>query len=124
MRITQNLPFGFEDTDGVRKLVDRKNPQRSWTPQWDAPGGNIVTDYAIVARIHDNVTGEPVIVAAGILGEGTQAASEVLYNPTYLDAMLAKVPKDWDGKNMEAVIETHVIEGNPGPPEILAVKSW
>ncbi|HZW80878.1 MAG TPA: hypothetical protein VFF50_10425 [Candidatus Deferrimicrobiaceae bacterium] len=124
MLIQQNLPFGFDDPDGVGKLVDRENPQKSWTPQPDVPGRSEATDYAIVARIHDNVTGEPVIIAAGISGEGTEAASEVLYNPTYLDAMLARAPKDWEGKNLEAVIDTHVIEGNPGPPEILAVKSW
>ena len=124
LRISQNLRFGFDDTDGVRKLVDRKNRQRFWTVQRDVPGREVATDYAIVARIHDDVTGQPVIIAAGILGQGTEAASEVLYNPTYLDAMLAKAPKNWDGKNLEAVIQTHVIEGNPGPPEIVDVESW
>jgi hypothetical protein len=124
MRITQNLRLGFDDSDGVRKLVDRQNPQRFWTLQRGVPDQKVATDYAIVARIHDNVTGEPVIIAAGILGDGTEAASEVLSNPTYLDAMLAKAPKDWDQKNLEAVIQTHVIEGNSGPPEILAVESW
>ena len=122
--LRRTLRFGFDDSDGVRKLVDRKNPQRFWTLQRGLPDQKIATDYAIVARIHDNVTGEPVIVAAGILGEGTEAASEVLSNPTYLDAMLAKAPKDWDQKNLAAVIETHVIQGNPGPPEILDVESW
>jgi hypothetical protein len=124
MRITRDLPFGFDDADGVRKVVDRQNPQKSWKLQRDGTGRSETTDYAIVARIHDNVTGEPVMIAAGTLGEGTEAASEVLYNPTYLDAMLAMAPKDWEGKNLEAVIDTHVIDGNPGPPEILAVKSW
>jgi hypothetical protein len=124
MRISQNLRFGFDETAGARKLVDRKNPQRFWTVQRDGPGGEMRTDYAIVARIHDSVTGQPVIITAGILGQGTEAASEVLYNPTYLDAMLAKAPENWDGKNLEAVIETQVIEGNPGPPEILDVESW
>jgi hypothetical protein len=123
MRITQNLRFGFDNTDGVRKLVDRKKPQRFWTVQRDG-AGEVAADYAIVARIHDDVTGQPVIIAAGILGEGTEAASEVLYNPAYLDAMLAKAPRNWEGKNLEAVIETHVIEGNPGPPEVLDVESW
>jgi hypothetical protein len=123
MRITQNLRFGFDKTDGVQKLIDRKNPHRFWTVQRDA-SGEVATDYAIVARIHDDVTGQPVIIAAGILGEGTEAASEVLYNPAYLNAMLAKAPRNWDGKNLEAVIETHVIEGNPGPPEVLDVESW
>jgi hypothetical protein len=124
MRITQNLRFGFEDRDGTRMVVDRKNPHRFWPLQWDVPDRTLATDYAIVARIHDNTTGQPVIIVAGILGEGTQAASEVLYNPTYLNAMLQKAPKNWDRLNLEAVIETHVIDGNPGPPEILDVESW
>jgi hypothetical protein len=84
----------------------------------------LVTDYAIVARIHDNMTGQPVIIVAGILDKGTEAASEVLYNPVYLDALLAKAPKNWDRLNLEAVIETHLIEGHPGPPAILAVATW
>jgi len=124
MRITQDLRFGFDDTDGIQKLVDRKNRQRFWTVQRDGTSGEVTTDYAIVARIQDEVTGQPVIIAAGILGEGTEAASEVLYNPTYLDAMLARAPRDWAGKNLEAVIETHVIERNPGPPEVVDVVSW
>jgi hypothetical protein len=124
MRITQNLRFGFDNTGGVQKLVDRKNPQRFWTVQRDGPGGGVATDYAIVARIHDDVTGQPVIIAAGIWGAGTEAASEVLYNPTYLDAMLARAPKNWDRKNLEAVIRAHVIEGKSGPPEVLDVETW
>jgi hypothetical protein len=124
MRITQSLRFGFEVRDGVRMLVDRKNPRRFWTLQWEVPDRKLATDYAIVARIHDNLTGQPVIIVAGILGEGTEAASEVLYNPTYLNAMLDRAPKNWDRKNLEAVIETHVIEGIPGPPEILDVETW
>ena len=85
---------------------------------------NLVTDYAVIARIHDNMTGQPVIIVAGILDKGTEAASEVLYNPTYLDALLAKAPKNWDRLNLEAVVETHLIDGNPGPPAILAVETW
>lgn len=124
MRITQDLPFGFEKTDGVEKIVDHKNPQHFWALQWQVPYQSVATDYAIVARIHDNVTGQPMIIAAGIMGEGTEAASEVLYNPTYLNAMLDRAPKNWDQKNLEAVIKTQVIEGNPGPPEIVDVETW
>jgi hypothetical protein len=81
-------------------------------------------DYAIVARIHDNTTGQPVIIAAGISEEGTEAAGEILYNPVYLNTLLAKAPANWEQMNMEAVIETQVIEGHSGPPYILAVETW
>jgi hypothetical protein len=125
MRITQDLPFGFESDNQVRKLIDRKSAQpRFWTLEWQIPYTKLAKDYAIVARIHDNVTGQPVIILAGILGEGTEAASEVVSNPVYLDAMLRKAPKNWEQLNLEAVIETNVIEGHPGPPNVLAVETW
>jgi hypothetical protein len=125
MRITQDLPFGFETVNQVRKLVDRKSAQpRFWTIEWQVPQTKLAKDYAIVARIHDNVTGQPVIILAGILGEGTEAASEVVSNPIYLDAMLKKAPNNWEQLNLEAVIETNVIDGHPGPPSVLAVETW
>ncbi len=124
MRITQDLPFGFEYDSHGRRLIDRKSsPKRSWTLQWQAPT-KLAKDYAIVARIHDKVTGQPVIIIGGILGEGTEAASEVVSNPAYLDEMLKKAPKNWDQLNLEAIIETNVIEGHAGPPTVLAVETW
>ncbi|MGD0629287.1 MAG: hypothetical protein ABR987_08035 [Terracidiphilus sp.] len=125
LRVTQKLRFGFDSKDGVAIIVDRKSPkQTSWATAWDLPYQKLSRDYAIVARIHDNTTGQPVIVAAGISEEGTEAAGEILYNPVYLDSLLAKLPSNWETLNMEAVIETQVIEGHPGPPSILAVETW
>jgi hypothetical protein len=125
LRVTQKLRFGFESKDGVALLVDRKSPkQTSWATAWDLPYQKLSRDYAIVARIHDPTTGQPVIVAAGISEEGTEAAGEILYNPVYLDSLLAKLPPNWENLNMEAVIGTQVIEGHPGPPSILAVETW
>src|ERR1700756_5779848 len=125
MRITQDLPIGFEYDNHGRKVVDRKSvPRRIWTLQWQVPMKSLARDYAIVARIHDQVSGQRVIILAGILGEGTEAASEVVSNPAYLDAMLQKAPKNWDQLNLEAVIEANVIEGHPGPPTVVAAETW
>jgi hypothetical protein len=125
LRVTQKLRFGFVSKDGVAIIVDRKSPkQTSWATAWDLPYQKLSRDYAIVARIHDNTTGQPVIVAAGISEEGTESAGEILYNPMYLDSLLAKLPANWEKLNMEAVIETQVIEGHPGPPSVLAVETW
>ncbi|KAA6463334.1 hypothetical protein DYQ86_08480 [Acidobacteria bacterium AB60] len=125
LRVTQKLRFGFESRDGVALLVDRNSPRKAtWATAWDLPYQKLSRDYAIVARIHDQTTGQPVIIAAGISEEGTEAAGEILYNPEYLESLLAKAPRNWEDKNMEAVIETQVIEGHPGPPNILAVETW
>ncbi len=125
LRVTQKLRFGFESKDGVALIVDRKSQKEtSWATAWDLPYQKLSRDYAIVARIHDSTTGQPVIIAAGISEEGTEAAGEILYNPVYLDTLLAKAPANWEKMNMEAVIETQVIEGHSGPPTILAVETW
>ena len=125
LRVTEKLRFGFEVKNGALTLVDRKGSNSaSWNLQRDASGRNIVRDYAIVARIHDSITGQPVIVIAGILGSGTEAAGEVLYNRAYLDSLLQKAPGNWDKKNLEAVIQTDVVENLAGPPTILAVETW
>jgi hypothetical protein len=125
LRVTQKLRFGFQSKDGEALLVDRKSQKETtWATAWDLPYQKLSRDYAIVARIFDATTGQPVIIAAGISEEGTEAAGEILYNPVYLDSLLAKAPKNWEQMNMEAVIETQVIEGHPGPPTILAVETW
>jgi hypothetical protein len=125
LRVTQKLRFGFESKNGDALLVDRKSGDKTtWATAWDLPYRKLSKDYAIVARIHDNTTGQPVIIAAGISEEGTEAAGEILYNPVYLNTLLAKAPANWERMNMEAVIETQVIEGHSGPPNILAVETW
>ena len=88
------------------------------------PGKSLARDYAVVARLHDKVTGQPVIMLGGILREGTEAASEVISNSAYLDAMLRNAPKNWDQLNLEAVVEANVIEGHPGPPTVVALEVW
>ena len=125
LRVTQKLRFGFDSKDGVALIVDRKShKQTTWATAWDLPYQKLSRDYAIVARIHDSITGQPVIIAAGISEEGTEAAGEILYNPVYLESLLAKAPPSWEQMSLEAVIETQVIEGHPGPPNVLAVEAW
>ena len=74
--------------------IARASKATSWATAWDLPYEKLSRDYAIVARIHDSTTGQPVIIAAGISEEGTEAAGEILYNPVYLDSLLAKAPPE------------------------------
>ena len=50
-------------------------------------------------RIHDSTMGQPVIIAAGISEEGTEAAVEILYNPSFsLRVAPCEAPADWKKK--------------------------
>jgi len=99
-------------------------PENNWMLEWQVPGESLARDYAVVARLHDKVPRAPFIILAVILGEGTEAAGEVVSNQAYLDAVLERAPKNWDQLNLEAVIVANVIEGHPGPPTVVAVETW
>jgi hypothetical protein len=125
MRLTRDLRFGFDSIDGNAFIVDRKSSIRTqWFTAWDLPYEKLARDYAIVARYRDSLTGQPVVIAAGISEEGTEAAGELISNPADLDALLRNAPANWRNMNMEAVIETQVIDGHSGPPQVRAVEFW
>lgn len=125
MRISQELPFSFLYEDDLRKIVDRRSPSRRfWTLDWQIPEKKLARDYAIIARIHDRLTGQPIVILAGILGEGTEAASEMVSTPEELDTLLRQAPKNWEQMNLEAVIETQVIDGHAAAPKVVAVAAW
>ena len=97
--------------------------------QWGDEGkGRVIDllakDYAIVARFRDQASGSIVVVAAGLGAYGTLAAGEVLSNESYLQQIVSHAPRDWKTMNMEAVIETQVINDNSGPPMVLATYFW
>ena len=125
MRLTRDLRFGFDSVDGNALIVDRKSKAKTtWTFAWDIPYEKLARDYAIVARYRDSLTGQPIVIAAGISEEGTEAAGELLSNPIELDSLLRNAPANWRNMNMEAVIETQVIDSHAGPPQLRAVEFW
>ena len=101
LRLTGELRFYFE-YDPERKveiLRDRQNPEnRSWQVRTDTAIPQIETDYAIVTRVHNPTTEQTVVVAAGIRGGGTSAASEFLTNEAYLTQALGSAPSGWEQK--------------------------
>ncbi len=123
MRLTKQLRFTFHRDDATDTIYvdDRLNPgKRVWQltgiwPEWKMP-----VDYALVTRVLDPNTGKIVISAAGITQYGTAAAGEFLTDPKNLAQALKQAPKDWQQRSMEVVLETRVIGGTAGPPQVVA----
>jgi hypothetical protein len=80
-------------------------------------------DYAIVASYFDSTIGQHVLVVAGIGKAGTQAAAEFLTSNQDLKSWLTeeKIPR---GKNVELVLSTEILDGQPGPPHVVASVIW
>jgi hypothetical protein len=90
---------------------EQANPQRS-------------EDYGLVARVFDPQTHRPTIVLAGVTQDATRAAGEFVTKPVYLNDFSRNAPSDWDVKNLELLIKTNIVDGDPGPPQVIASYSW
>jgi hypothetical protein len=80
--------------------------------------------YAVISRVVGQLTEQPVLMLAGLGREGTVAASEFVTQEKYLRTFEQRAPKDWAAKNMQVVISNEVVEGDPGPPRIVAIHCW
>lgn len=125
VRVTKSMRFGFVAENGIGSIVDSHDSGHvKWSIPWRMAYPDFSHDYAIVARFHDPTIGQPVVIAAGIGDAGTESAGEFISNPDYFGILVQQAPRNWPSMNMEAVIETVIVDGHPGPPHILAVEFW
>lgn len=83
---------------------------------------NIYVDFAIVSRFVDRDTGRPSVVIAGIGRGGTIAAGEFITTPSMIDQLAPQLKSAHS--NIEVVLSTQVVGGQPGSPHVEAVYSW
>lgn len=127
LRMLRPLRFHFANNPdmSVFSIIDSSKPgQTRWVvDRKQQIATNNYRDYAIVARFTDATTGKPTLVAAGIGRGGTIAAGEFLTNPDLLQAVRNQRPSP-NARNIEVVLSTQIIDGEPGKPKIEAVYFW
>ena len=124
LKLTSTLRYRFETPGGlVGMIVDTKLPASNWRFDNGQRASINSRDYAIVASFFDPRIEQRVLIAAGIGKSGTAVATEFLSTNKYLEAWLSNtnVAKN---KNVEIVLSTEIVEGQPGPPKVLASYSW
>ena len=127
LRFTAPLRYHFANNPEMSQfwVEDRQRPAaRDWLLDRSQQATGTYKDFALVTRALDPNTGRYVVVAAGIARGGTIASGEFLVDPSHIEELMRFVPKDWEHRNMEIVIETQVIDGRSGPPRIAAVYVW
>ena len=125
IRLTGAQRFSFEQDEEFRWIADRQNPARKdWAVNLSTPLPKLTEDYALISRLLDPTTDRMVVVAAGLRGYGTTAAGEFLTSPEYLTSIAKGAPKNWEHKNLQVVLATKVINGNSGPPRVVATNFW
>jgi DNA-binding winged helix-turn-helix (wHTH) protein len=128
LRLTNPLRYHFASNPEMTqfRIVDREAPsQTNWgINRLEQMATNNYRDYAIVARFADGNTGKLALVIAGIGRGGTIAAGELVTNPTYLAQLSNAARASGNKKNMEIVLSTQIIDGQPGSPKIEATYFW
>ena len=85
---------------------------------------NNYRDYAIIARFTDTNTGKLEVIIAGIGRGGTIAASEFLTDNSDLSELRQAAVAAGNKKNLEVVLSTQIIDGQPGSPKMEAAYFW
>jgi hypothetical protein len=128
LRLTNPLRYHFaNDADMTHlRIVDSTAPaQNGWVVNRSIQmATNNYRDYAIVARFTDSNTGKLAVIVAGIARGGTIAAGEFLTDPNDLNQLMRAAKAAGDKKNMEVVLSTQIIDGEPGSPKMEAAYFW
>jgi len=126
LRAIAPLRFHFAGNDEETYwIMDTKNPsKKDWGLDLKTQYAVVNRDYAIIARIHDEATGELEVIVAGIGMSGTAAAGEFLVDPHQLEELRRRVGSGFRDHDFEAVLSTDVVNGIAGSPRILTVAVW
>lgn len=125
-RLMPKLRFTVEEPTADKVVIlDRNNPaNQDWSVDYSVPYLKVTRDYALVLRMIDPKTEQPVVMDAGITVFGTSAAALFLTSSSEMKKLTAIAPPGWEKKNMEIVLATDVIQGRSGPATILAAQFW
>jgi hypothetical protein len=109
---------------GVLQIEDRENPSKQ---DWSVRilDNDVVPGYAILARFRDPKTKHWVVAVASTGGNSMKSAGDVLMDSKYLGSEMARENhKNWPSSNIEVVVKTQLVNGDPGPPGIIALNVW
>lgn len=123
LQMTSGLRVVFVDEDSRLMIRENKPSGRIWTSPM-SPSGQTPFDYALISRILDSKSGQPLIAVGGITQYGTHAAGAFLTSNGAVAEILKHGPPGWQGKNLQVVIRTDVIGSTPGPAQVVATYFW
>ena len=128
VELTRRLRFRLRQLTGPEDrpaILDSGDPARIWIGDRAFKASDEITqDYALVSRILDSGSGQPVITAAGLTAYGTQAATEFLSDETLISQFVRKLGPGWEAKNFQVVLHSEVRGYTAGRPSVVAWHVW
>ena len=128
LRLTNPLRYHFWNNPEMTRfqIVDSMSSGKTgWVLDRTIPTAiNNYRDYAIIARFTDPNTGQLAVIVAGMARGGTIAAGEFLVDAAQIAQIQRAAQAAGNKQNMELVISTQVIDGEPGTSKLEASYFW
>jgi len=127
MRLGSGMRFQHGQTaDGGLNWIEDTGDQgrRRWATEVTSPFKQVRNEYALITRALDSSTGQWWIGIGGNTVLGTLGAQQMITDPSAMSAMISQLPKDWQHKNLQAVIEFKMVDGSLGASRVVAAYSW
>jgi len=108
-------------------IRDRNDRSRVWANpalREELRNRKVTEDYALISRVFEERSGQPVVSVAGITDFGTEAAAEFISDEALLAEAFQDAPKGWEHKNLQLVIKTQVVGSTTGKPQFIARHIW
>jgi hypothetical protein len=116
--------FDTDDAEDATWIADREHPDSKIGYITQGNTTPLKEDYGLVVRMYDSRTKQVVVIAAGLTPYATQSTGEFVTDPASIAELAKRAPADWSHKNMEVLIKTDLIDGESGPPQIVATTFW
>lgn len=125
LRLISKLRFHPRMDYATQKMwiEDSQHPERKdWSAPWGIAYSESHDDYAIVTRCVNPLSGQVAIVVGGLGLHASQAAGEFVTNPVYMNTLSGDLSDQ--NRNMQVVLKINVINGEAGPPQVVASYYW
>jgi hypothetical protein len=120
--VTRGFRFFIDDSN--QGIINDNGKPTDWYPHHFGPDFHTDEDYAVLSRAFDHQTHTMIVLVSGCTQYGTEAAAELITDPTLLAEALHGAPDGWQRKNLQLVLHMKVIANAPASPQVIASHYW
>ena len=122
-----DLRYIFHETEqgGLHWIVDTRAPGlQGWKVDVRLPADQIRNDYALITRNLSPATGQWWIGIGGTTAISIAEAQHMVLDPSAMKEIEAQLPRGWESKNIQIVLELTLVNGSVGGVHVVASAVW
>jgi hypothetical protein len=127
VRLESGLHFHFQRQNGkgLSWIEDMSDPEnRKWATDSETSYTKVEAEYVLITRELSPTTGQWWVGVGGTTVLGTLAAQRMLIDPRSMETFTSELPKGWEHKNIQVVVEFKMVDGSLGASHVVGSYLW